>query len=73
MREPFTIEHTPGGRTFLRGAGTLVLLIVIAVIVAFSSTSCVRTGHVGVVSDVRPRDRADARPKASTSSTRRRT
>src|SRR6476619_6773639 len=49
MREPFTIEHTPGGRTFLRGAGTLVLLIVVAVI-AFSSTSCVRTGHVGVVS-----------------------
>src|SRR5256885_1330042 len=49
MREPFTIEHTPGGRTFLRGAGTLVLLIVIAVI-AFSSTSCVRTGHVGIVS-----------------------
>ena len=49
MRQPFTIEHTPGGRTFLRGAGTLVLLILIAVL-AFSSTSCVRTGHVGVVS-----------------------
>ena len=49
MREPFTIEHTPGGRTFLRGAGTLVLLILVAVL-AFSSTSCVRTGHVGVVS-----------------------
>jgi hypothetical protein len=47
MRQPFTIEHTPGGRTFLRGAGTLVLLILIAVL-AFSSTSCVRTGHVGV-------------------------
>ena len=49
MREPFTIEHTPGGRPFLRGAGTLVLLILVAVL-AFSSTSCVRTGHVGVVS-----------------------
>src|SRR4030095_13298943 len=49
MREPFTIEHTPGGRTFLRGAGTLVVLILVAVL-AFSSTSCVRTGHVGIVS-----------------------
>ena len=50
MREPFTIEHgMSGGRTFLRGAGMLVLLIVL-VVVAFSSTSCVRTGHVGVVS-----------------------
>jgi prohibitin 1 len=49
MREPFTIEHAPGGRTFLRGAGALTLLILVAVL-AFSSTSCVRTGHVGVVS-----------------------
>ena len=51
MREPFTIEHAGGGagRTFVRGLGSLVL-IVVAVIVAFSSTSCVRTGHVGVVS-----------------------
>lgn len=50
MREPFTIEHgVSGGRNFLRGAGMLVLLIVL-VITAFSSTSCVRTGHVGVVS-----------------------
>ena len=49
MREPFTIEHTPGGRTFLRGAGTLVLLILVVVLAA-SSMSCVRTGHVGVVS-----------------------
>jgi regulator of protease activity HflC (stomatin/prohibitin superfamily) len=51
MREPFTIEHTGGGagRTFVRGLGSLVL-IVVAVIIAFSSTSCVRTGHVGVVS-----------------------
>jgi hypothetical protein len=44
MREPFTIEHgVSGGRNFLRGAGMLVLLIVL-VIIAFSSTSCVRTG-----------------------------
>jgi prohibitin 1 len=48
MREPFTIEHSAGGRTFLRATGTLVLLILVA-IVALSSTSCVRTGHVGVV------------------------
>jgi prohibitin 1 len=49
MREPFTIESGSGGRTFIRGAGMLVLLIVL-VIVAVSSTSCVRTGHVGIVS-----------------------
>jgi prohibitin 1 len=50
MREPFTIEHSVGGgRAFIRGAGT-ILLVVVAVIVALSSTSCVRTGHVGVVS-----------------------
>jgi len=50
MREPFTIEHGGStGKTFIRGAGMLVLLIVL-VIVAFSSMSCVRTGHVGVVS-----------------------
>jgi prohibitin 1 len=50
MREPFTIERagSGGARTFARGAGMLVLLAV-AAIVAFSSTSCVRTGHVGVV------------------------
>jgi regulator of protease activity HflC (stomatin/prohibitin superfamily) len=50
MREPFTIERAGGGgsKTFVRSVGTL-LLIVIAVMVAFSSTSCVRTGHVGVV------------------------
>jgi len=48
MREPFTIEHSAGGRTFLRATGTLVLLILVAII-ALSSTSCVRTGHVGVV------------------------
>ena len=50
MREPFTIGHSgTGGRTFIRSAGMLVLLIVF-VIIAFSSTSCVQTGHVGVVS-----------------------
>jgi prohibitin 1 len=50
MREPFTIERSVGGgRTFIRGAGMLLLLI-IGAIIALSSTSCVRTGHVGVVS-----------------------
>ena len=50
MREPFTIEHSAGGgRTLVRGVGVLVLLV-FAVIVASSATSCVRTGHVGVVS-----------------------
>jgi prohibitin 1 len=50
MREPFTIDHSVGGgRAFIRGAGMLVL-VVIAGIIALSSTSCVRTGHVGVVS-----------------------
>jgi regulator of protease activity HflC (stomatin/prohibitin superfamily) len=50
MREPFTIERAGGGgKAFVRGVGMLVLLGIL-VIVAFSSTSCVRTGHVGVVS-----------------------
>src|SRR6266542_4301639 len=50
MREPFTIEPAGrAGRTIIRGAGTL-LLLAIAGIIALSSTSCVRTGHVGVVS-----------------------
>jgi regulator of protease activity HflC (stomatin/prohibitin superfamily) len=49
MREPFTIEAGGAAKTVARGFGTLLLLIV-AVIVASSSTSCVRTGHVGVVS-----------------------
>ena len=50
MREPFTIEHSAGGgKTFVRGVGVLVLLVAV-VIVASSATSCVRTGHVGVVS-----------------------
>ena len=50
MREPFAIEHSSGGggRTFVRGAGMLLLLGV-GVIIAFSSTSCIGTGHVGVV------------------------
>jgi regulator of protease activity HflC (stomatin/prohibitin superfamily) len=50
MREPFTIEHSAGGgKSFVRGIGILVLLAA-AVIAASSATSCVRTGHVGVVS-----------------------
>jgi|SRR5215204_1075001 len=49
MREPFTIERSGGGKTLVRGVGMLVLAGV-AVIVALSATSCVRTGHVGVVS-----------------------
>jgi regulator of protease activity HflC (stomatin/prohibitin superfamily) len=50
MREPFTIERAGGGgKAFVRGIGMLVLLG-LAVIVASSATSCVETGHVGVVS-----------------------
>ena len=49
MREPFTIDHARAGKTFVRGVG-MVMLAGIAVILALSSTSCVRTGHVGVVS-----------------------
>lgn len=50
MREPFTLEHSTVGRggSFVRATGTLVLLILL-VILALSSTSCIRTGHVGVV------------------------
>jgi regulator of protease activity HflC (stomatin/prohibitin superfamily) len=50
MREPFTIEHSTGGsKTLVRGVG-LLLLLAVAVILALSATSCVGTGHVGVVS-----------------------
>ena len=51
MGEPFTIKRagSGGAKTVVRSVGTLAL-IGVAVIVAFSSTSCVRTGHVGVVS-----------------------
>jgi regulator of protease activity HflC (stomatin/prohibitin superfamily) len=51
MREPFTIEHSAGGagKSFVRGIGMIVVLV-LAVILASSATSCVRTGHVGVVS-----------------------
>ena len=51
MRVPFPIERADGGgaRTFIRGLGTLVLMGIVVVVV-FSSTSCVPTGHVGVVS-----------------------
>ena len=50
MREPFTIEHSTGGRggSFLRASGILILLV-LAGILGLASTSCVRTGHVGVV------------------------
>ena len=50
MGEPFTVKRagSGGAKTVVRGVGTLVL-IGVAVIVASSSTSCVRTGHVGVV------------------------
>ena len=50
MRGPFSSERADGGgvKGFIRGVG-LLLLMGIAVLVAFSSTSCVPTGHVGVV------------------------
>jgi prohibitin 1 len=50
MREPFTIERagSGGARGFVRSIGML-LLMAIAVTVAFSSISCIKTGHVGVV------------------------
>jgi regulator of protease activity HflC (stomatin/prohibitin superfamily) len=49
MREPFTIEHGgTGGRTVARAGGLLALLVVM-LILAVSSSSCVSTGHVGVV------------------------
>jgi len=50
MREPFTVgQSAGGGKTFVRGIGILVLLVAV-VVIASSATSCVRTGHVGVVS-----------------------
>lgn len=50
MREDFSIAHsTGGGKAVIRGAG-LLLLLAVAVVTALLSTSCVRTGHVGVVS-----------------------
>ena len=49
MREPFTVEAGGAAKTVARGFGGLILLIV-AIIAASSSTSCVHTGHVGVVS-----------------------
>jgi prohibitin 1 len=49
MREAFTIDRSGTGRNFIRGIG-MMLLAAIAVVLALSSTSCVRTGHVGVVS-----------------------
>src|SRR5262245_19792920 len=63
MREPFTLERAggSGGKTFVRGVGTL-LLIGLAAMVAFSSASCVKTGHVGVVT-VFGRDTCQALPE----------
>jgi prohibitin 1 len=50
MREPFTIERSGGGgKGLIRGVGMLLLLVV-GLIFASSATSCVKTGHVGVVS-----------------------
>jgi prohibitin 1 len=50
MREPFTLESSSGGgKGIVRGLGMLILLV-LGVIVASSATSCVKTGHVGVVS-----------------------
>jgi len=49
MREPFTIEPGHGGKNLVRGVGTLLLLFIVGIL-GLSSTSCVRTGHVGVVS-----------------------
>ncbi len=50
MREPFTLEQSSGGgKSLVRSIGMLILLVV-GVILAFSATSCVKTGHVGVVS-----------------------
>ena len=50
MREPFTLEQSSGGgKGLVRGVGMLMLLVV-GIILASSATSCVKTGHVGVVS-----------------------
>jgi prohibitin 1 len=48
MRNAEFIDGNVSGRTVRRGFVVLVLLIV-TVITAFSSTACIRTGHVGVV------------------------
>jgi prohibitin 1 len=50
MREPFTLEQSSGGgKGFVRGVGMLILLVA-GIMLASSATSCVKTGHVGVVS-----------------------
>jgi regulator of protease activity HflC (stomatin/prohibitin superfamily) len=46
MRSAIVLEGRPGG---IRRAGFGLLVLVVLAIVAASSTSCVRTGHVGVV------------------------
>src|SRR5215471_5163227 len=49
MRERFTVDTSgTAGRVAARGIG-MVLLFGVAVVIALSSASCVRTGHVGVV------------------------
>ena len=49
MREPFTLEQpSGGGKGFVRGVGMLLLLVA-GIMLASSATSCVKTGHVGVV------------------------
>jgi prohibitin 1 len=55
MREPFTLEQSSGdgspiaGKGLVRGVGMIILLVA-GIMLASSATSCVKTGHVGVVS-----------------------
>lgn len=61
MNQPFTIERPAGGgKAFARGLGMLVLAV-IAVLIAASSPSCIRTGHVGVVSWIARKRRPSTR------------
>jgi regulator of protease activity HflC (stomatin/prohibitin superfamily) len=50
MREPFTSHSTAGGRRTVVGGLGLLVLGGLGFVIAMSSTSCVHTGHVGVVS-----------------------
>jgi len=49
MRERFTVETSGGARRAVARSAAVVLLCAVGLVVALSSTSCVRTGHVGVV------------------------
>ena len=49
MRERFTVEGSGGARRAVARSAGVVLLCAVGLVVALSSTSCVRTGHVGVV------------------------